>query len=458
MLNHSRPYIRKRVILVLYRVFLKYPEALRMAFPRLKEKLDDPDVSVVSAAVNVICELARKNPKSYLPLAPPLYGLLTTSSNNWMLIKIIKLFAALTPLEPRLVKKLVGPITNLIQNTPAMSLLYECIHTVIVGGMISPEKDGEGEDEDSALVKLCISKLKLFIEDPDQNLKYLGLYALSRLLPVRPRAVSQHKDVILRCLDDMDVSIRVRALELVAGMVNPRNLMEIVKKLMSQVLQQPRTSSRDPTNNGTDTTPPPTTTSTTSTRRGGHANPAMFDSTYRTEVVDRIILMCSRDTYANITNFEWYIGVLTDLAYAPGVAVGSKLGEQLMDVTVRVKNVREFAVVKMVKLLGDPAFLESATHEKSNCEVLYAAAWISGEYAHFLPSYTAVLTYLLAPGTSKLPHAIQAVYVHNAMKVFTKWATSDANITVEQFRSTTAQMMEGLERFATSSDLEVQDR
>ncbi|TPX63851.1 hypothetical protein SpCBS45565_g06327 [Spizellomyces sp. 'palustris'] len=43
MLNHSRPYIRKRVILVLYRVFLKYPEALRMAFSRLKEKLDDPD-------------------------------------------------------------------------------------------------------------------------------------------------------------------------------------------------------------------------------------------------------------------------------------------------------------------------------------------------------------------------------------------------------------------------------
>ena len=43
MLSHSRPYIRKRVILVLYKVFLKHPEALRLAFPRLKEKLQDPD-------------------------------------------------------------------------------------------------------------------------------------------------------------------------------------------------------------------------------------------------------------------------------------------------------------------------------------------------------------------------------------------------------------------------------
>jgi len=46
---------------------------------------------VVSATVNVVCELTRKNPKNYLPLAPQLFKLLTSSSNNWMTIKIIKL-------------------------------------------------------------------------------------------------------------------------------------------------------------------------------------------------------------------------------------------------------------------------------------------------------------------------------------------------------------------------------
>ena len=100
------------------KVFLRYPEALRPAFPRLKEKLEDPDpgvqvvktlhstlytlhLPVQSAAVNVICELARKNPKNYLSLAPTFFKLMTSSTNNWMLIKIIKLFGALTPLEPR---------------------------------------------------------------------------------------------------------------------------------------------------------------------------------------------------------------------------------------------------------------------------------------------------------------------------------------------------------------------
>jgi AP-3 complex subunit delta-1 len=50
-----------------------------------------PSSGVQSAAVSVICELARKNPRNYLSLAPIFFKLMTTSSNNWMLIKIIKL-------------------------------------------------------------------------------------------------------------------------------------------------------------------------------------------------------------------------------------------------------------------------------------------------------------------------------------------------------------------------------
>jgi len=51
-------------------------------------------VGVQSAAVNVICELARKNPKNYLSLAPLFFKLMTSSTNNWVLIKIIKLVCA----------------------------------------------------------------------------------------------------------------------------------------------------------------------------------------------------------------------------------------------------------------------------------------------------------------------------------------------------------------------------
>lgn len=94
-MTSSKPYLRKKAVLILYKVFLQFPEALRPAFPRLKEKLEDPDPGVQSAAVNVICELARKNPKNYLSLAPLFFKLMTTSTNNWVLIKIIKLVGLL---------------------------------------------------------------------------------------------------------------------------------------------------------------------------------------------------------------------------------------------------------------------------------------------------------------------------------------------------------------------------
>lgn len=108
MLKHSRPQIRRRAILALYKVVRKNPEIIPIVGPRLEEKLEDPDPcaylltlkscvwlilspAVVAATINVLCELARQSPKDYLTLAPQLFRLLTTSSNNWMLIKIIKL-------------------------------------------------------------------------------------------------------------------------------------------------------------------------------------------------------------------------------------------------------------------------------------------------------------------------------------------------------------------------------
>jgi AP-3 complex subunit delta-1 len=96
MLNHSRARIRKRVILALFKVIQQHPESLPYCLPRLTEKLEDPDASVVSATVNLFCELARRNPQDFLTLAPPLFHLLTTSSNNWMLIKVIKLVCRVT--------------------------------------------------------------------------------------------------------------------------------------------------------------------------------------------------------------------------------------------------------------------------------------------------------------------------------------------------------------------------
>ena len=62
------------------------------------------------------------------------------------------------------------------------------------------------------IMRLCIGKLRMFVEDSDQNLKYLGLVALGSIMKIHPKAVAEHRDLILACLDDPDISIRQRAL------------------------------------------------------------------------------------------------------------------------------------------------------------------------------------------------------------------------------------------------------
>eukprot|EP00957_Ditylum_brightwellii_P014365 1081163-Ditylum_brightwellii.AAC.1 len=85
--SHPQPYLRKKALLCLFKLFVKYPQGLRLTFSRVQQCLDDTHPSVISCAVNVITELSDKNPRNYLHLAPAFFQLLTTSSNNWMLIK-----------------------------------------------------------------------------------------------------------------------------------------------------------------------------------------------------------------------------------------------------------------------------------------------------------------------------------------------------------------------------------
>ena len=62
--------------------------------------------------------------------------------------------------------------------------------------------------------------LRLVVLSVLVSVKYLGLLAMSRILQTHPKSVQTHKDLILQCLDDKDESIRVRALNLLYGMVS----------------------------------------------------------------------------------------------------------------------------------------------------------------------------------------------------------------------------------------------
>lgn len=476
MMNSPKSYVRKKSTLVLYKMFLRYPQGLRLTFDKLKERMEEPDVSVVSCAVNVICELANKKPKNYLGLAPQFFRLLTTSSNNWMLIKVVKLLASLVPEEPRLARKLLDPLATVIQNTPAKSLLYECISTVTTALLYTKKSDGSQPRNVAAIVRLCNDHLRRYIEDPDQNLRYLGLVGLSNLMQSHPYVIAEHQELIVECLAVDDITIRMRSLELLAGMVNPENAAQIIRELMRQTLSA--------------------------------------DGAYRHELIARILHVCSANKYENIHDFDWYIHVLVQLARVPGISgaaveaqqnlsasgnsvagaapkIGSyemtrtrshgiEVARQLLDIAVRVKSVRSVMVENMIDLLMEKDAL-SGPGASTLSEVFYAAAWISGEYVmeyledvdeddededddedddrvteeEKLARIEDLVDEMLQPRTTSLPAHVQTVYIQTLLKFLAATAEKSDDDAVEKLAEI---IVERLPAFVQSEHIEVQER
>jgi AP-3 complex subunit delta-1 len=50
--------------------------------------------------------------------------------------------------------------------------------------------------------------------------RYIALLAMVKIIPTHPQMVAEYAEEVLQSLDDPDVSIRMRALELVTSMVS----------------------------------------------------------------------------------------------------------------------------------------------------------------------------------------------------------------------------------------------
>ena len=486
--SHSHASIRKKTIVTLYRLALVYPETLRPTWPKIKERLldENEDPSVTAAIVNVVCELGWRRPHDFLPLAPRLFDLLVQGGNNWMAIKIIKLFAILTPLEPRLVKKLLPPLTTLIKTTPAMSLLYECINGIIQGGIL----DGsEGTVEGDEIARLCVSKLRgMLVVEGDPNLKYVALLALAKIVDSHPQLVSQHADVILECIDDPDISIRTRSLDLIVGMVDSNNLVPIVERLLRQLRESaPIQPAKEPENDrgfheGIMPTADADDEGATETLRKHEHNsdqiPPLPD-VYRISVITKILDLCSRDTYANINDFEWYVGILVELVrHCPSTTgsgsedisassskstIADSIGHELQNIAVRVKAVRPEVTAAAQSLLlierRKDIFPASGTAAHG---VLGSAAWIAGEYASLLPDPDGVLSSLVHPSTLQLPSVVLSLYLQAIPKIFVRITSNHQSSWTPSLKShtllLTARVIHFLEPLVLHPNLEVQER
>lgn len=446
--SHPQPYLRKKAILCLFRLFVKYPQGLRLTFAKIQQCLSDSNPAVASCAVNVITELSDKNPRNYLHLAPAFFDLLTSSSNNWMLIKVVKLLGSLVPEEPRLARKLMEPLSQIVRSTPAKSLMYEAVHAITLCLPYCRKNDGSVPPIVPEIVDLCAKTLRDFVEEKDQNLKYLGLVGFSTLMQSHPKVLSAptYRPLILACLSDEDVTIRTRALGLLPGMASRKNLMELVKQLLQHV--------------------------------------EYASGSYKLDLVAKIVEMCCSEKYAMVQNFSWYLDTLFQLGHIRGLEThASMLRTQVSDVALRVLPVRSYAVKRSLETILEGENIKNNVEGDNGRgkhimpEILPALAWIVGEYSDLFPEaiaidkdvvyiynddsegpYHSLIQAITAPVSSmKLPASTQQVYVQAALKVFAA-ATRNNQVSDTELEACCMTLTSNLQVFMQSTDVEVQER
>jgi AP-3 complex subunit delta-1 len=446
--SHPQPYLRKKAILCLFRLFVKYPQGLRLTFAKIQQCLSDSDPAVASCSVNVITELSDKNPRNYLHLAPAFFDLLTSSSNNWMLIKVVKLLGSLVPEEPRLARKLLEPLSQIVRSTPAKSLMYEAVHAITLCLPYCRKNDGSMPAIVPEIVDLCAKTLRDYVEQKDQNLKYLGLVGFSSLMQSHPKVLSAptYRPLILACLSDEDVTIRTRALGLLPGMASRKNLMELVKQLLQHV--------------------------------------EYASGSYKLDLVAKIVEMCCSEKYAMLQNFSWYLDTLFQLGHIRGLETHAvMLRTQVSDIALRVLPVRSYAVKRSLEILLEGENIKNNVKGDNGRgkhmmpDILPALAWIVGEYSDLFPEaisidkdvvyiynndsegpYHSLIQAITAPASSmKLPASTQKVYVQAALKVFAA-ATGNEQVSDAELEACCMTLTSNLQVFMQSTDVEVQER
>ncbi|OHS94768.1 Adaptin N terminal region family protein [Tritrichomonas foetus] len=354
-LNSSKSSIRQKAAVTFYHICLKFPDALRPGFASLRARLDDEDISVVFSTLTVMCELCYMNPKNFIGFIPKLFKMLNSCSHSWVTLRVLTLLRTLSSVEPRLPKKLIQPLTIVLETTPSVFVMYECVKAII-----------EIPISNQNLLAAATYRLQSFLHVPDSNLRFLCLSLFIKLMKIQPKLVSQHRDLISMCLDSDNELERLMALDLMSNLVTPKTIDTVVNKMLLHFQESTFTPFRD-------------------------------------SMIEKVVDMCTRNDYELIQDFEWFISILMDFVEGGDFTCGELLSQQFIELAYRVPDIRP----KLIPEMGN--ILDSINSRKlsQDCRtaLLLTACHILSEFAEDSEMFAKVLQPIIVENDDRVQEA-----------------------------------------------------
>merc|ERR1719343_1498992 len=207
------------------------------------------------------------------------------------------------------------------------SILYECVLTIMA------------IEAESGLRALGINILGRFLLSRDNNIRYVALATLQRVVNIDLKAVQRHRATIIDCLKDADISIRKRALDVAYALVNEENIKNMTKELLNYLL--------------------------------------VADTDFKEELCSRICMAV--DKYS--PNRRWQLDTLIKVMCLGGNYVKEQQRERFCRVVASTPELHAYTVIKLYFNMRESLQQEALVH---------VGVWCLGEFGDHLVSGRAV--------------------------------------------------------------------
>ncbi|KAK8171854.1 adaptin N terminal region-domain-containing protein [Phyllosticta citrichinensis] len=249
ILSSANPYIRRKAALCAMRICRKVPDLQEHFFEKAKLLLADRNHGVLICGLTLVTSLCEADEEEddelgvidmFKPLTPHLVKMLKSLSSSgyapehdvngitdpFLQVKILRLLRVFGRGDAQTSEQINDILAQVATNTDSTknvgnSILYEAVLTIL------------DIEADSGLRVLGVNILGKFLANRDNNIRYVALNTLIKVVAVEPNAVQRHRNTILDCLRDPDISIRRRALDLSFTLINESNVRVLIRELLS---------------------------------------------------------------------------------------------------------------------------------------------------------------------------------------------------------------------------------
>ncbi|KAH8719207.1 adaptin N terminal region-domain-containing protein [Phaeosphaeriaceae sp. PMI808] len=245
----SNPYIRRKAALCAMRICRKVPDLQEHFLEKAKLLLQDRNHGVLLCGITLVANLCEADEAEddengvrdlFKPVVPSLVKILKGLSSSgyapehdvtgitdpFLQCKILQLLRVLARGDASVSEQINDILAQVATNTESSknvgnSILYEAVLTIL------------DIEADSGLRVLGVNILGKFLSNRDNNIRYVALNTLIKVVAVEPNAVQRHRNTILDCLRDPDISIRRRALDLSFTLINESNVRVLIRELLA---------------------------------------------------------------------------------------------------------------------------------------------------------------------------------------------------------------------------------